>query len=354
MPISEAIFIRTMPKPSVAWHLGTGGLPAILNANQYPTGSLPSPYGGNVTIPGSGYFGHYTIQWTGTAAFNIAISAPTIAYSGGAGVYNVTPSNTGSYFGPPTLYNNSSQATNMNVEFSFGTLAASVGTNGGNVQITTISNGAFTFVAGTHVKFFTGVSSNLQTGPNSDGSWTILTKDSNTQVTLANSSSIAGLVTVTGSGGVGTQSEMIMDLTNLGNQVTINFPSTIPGQPNPTYAFSNFIWCQTSNLADILAGHQVSQTAITFIKNLKPKYVRFMDLMATQALYANYSQRAPVASLIYNTTSRWDPTTTGGSWGGSGDNFTVTNPSGSGAGVTVTARLCRQLPPRVNPEPFRH
>lgn len=316
---------------------GAGSLAATLNADQYPVGTLGSSYGGNTTLK-TGYFGRYRFKWTGTAAFNITNAVPTLVYSGGAGVFNVTPSNTGTYFGAPTFYNNATQTTDMDVEFAFGTLLTAAGTNGGNVQLATVSNGAFQFVAGTHVKFFTGVSANLLNGPNADGSWTVLTKDSNTQVTLANSSGIAGAVTITGSGGVGTQSEMIMDLTQTGPQVTFNFPTSVPGFGGITYAFSNFIWCKSADLPDILAGKQISQSVIDLITTIKPRYLRFMDMMTVQADYANYSQRSPITSMTFNGT-RYDPTTYAGVSGGSGDDYTVSNPSGSPGGAYIDGEV---------------
>lgn len=311
--------------------LGTN-TPANLTEDQYPAnGALAGTYSGVVGVPAFvGYYGHQTLSWSGTCAFSIASSVPTLVYSGGAAVFNVG-TNTGAYFGAPTFIQNA----NTNVEFSFGTLISAVGTNGGNVQLTSsVSTGTFEFAPGTHVKFFNGVSSNLLTGPNSDGSWTILSQDgaSNNMVTLANSSSIAGSVTVTGTGGVGTQTEMIMDISTIaGSQLSVNFPQSIPGIGTVTYSgCSNLVWGKTTDIATLVAtGHQIKQPVIDFVKAYKPKYLRLMDYLAAQGWYANFSQMGASTALTYSPV-RWSPSLYAGSTAGTGDNYTVTN-SSSGA-----------------------
>lgn len=312
---------------------------ATLNADQYPVGIITSTYNGNVPLSAT-YYGHYTLQWTGVSAFQV--TPPAIIYSGGAGVSGVTPSASGTApNGNLTFYNPAANPANQNAEFSFGALVTAV--SGGSGSLVTITTPSLSFGSGlptgTKVKLGVGVSSNLSSGPNSDGSWTI-TNVSDTQFTLNSSTGVVS-PTVTGSGGPGTQSEAILSTASTSVAFLTNAGGTV------THAFSNMIWCKTADLAAISSGKLLTQACIDFVIAYKPRYLRFMNYMATQADYTNYTYRAPVTSLFY-APARVEPAYFVGSTAGSADAYTSSNPTASPGGAYVDGEVVQFFANRAN------
>ncbi len=320
------------------------------NDDGYPVGTLVSDYAGNVQLPGS-YYGHYTTSWTGVATFQIGSGYPVIVYSGGAGVYGITPSATGTYLGGINFVNQRNQPTGMNVEWTAGVLLTSVGVSGqGLVQVRVVAGTALNVATGTTIKFSTNVTG-LGIAPNADGSWTVNHIDNNT-ITLQGSAGVAGGVSIISKGGPGIQSEGIIAFPGgANNNTSIGFPHAIPIYGAQNYAFSNFIWCQTPNLASVQAGNVINQTAIDFLKAIKPKYMRFMDAMAAQATYSNYNFRARPTSLTYSV-KHFFSGLNGGTTGGSGDAFTATNPSASGGGAYQDGEAVQVTTNRANTTTF--
>ena len=309
--------------------------PTLFFTNGYPSGVLtagmlanPNPVTGG-GIGSLGYYGHYVMQWTGATQLIFQFNS-MIVYSGGAGVPGVSPAASGALNGLDIRFsNNPSQfsgvpASGMNVEFSFGNLINSVGSNGGLVEFTTPTNGMSTFGAGTFTTQINNAGGCLPaTGPNADGSWTA-TKTSAQTFTIAASGAYVGCTTVTGTGGPGIQSEFIF-IPGSGN---ISFEV---GSPALTHTVSNIIFAKKGNLAAALAGQLATQSIVDAVGSagLFAGYVRYMDSMATQAVYANFSDSIPTAQMTYSPGLHWRS----GKWGGvgtcTGDEQDVANPSDS-------------------------
>lgn len=292
--------------------------PANLNADQYPSGVIPNNYGGNTGSSGidTTYFGHYLIALTGVSAFAMASGQPCIIYAGGTFAGQI--GSTGAVQNTLTV----GTTANPSVEFAVGALITAVGTNGGLVQFSVTSGFWGNFASSQNVKL--NNLSGLPAGPNADGSWTA-TKIDNQTFTLVGSSAYAGLVSINISGTVGVNTEAIVALA----QFTFNFLPTYNASP-VTHNLSNFILCYPSNLSAVNSGQQLSSTCIAAIRAINPRYVRFMDVTATQSLYSNYAGKAPSTSLYWGVT-RWDPTYYAGTTAGSADAYTCSNPSASPA-----------------------
>lgn len=288
---------------------------ASLNAGQYPTGVIPADYTGTISL--NAYYSHYTVKWTGVSAFFVSLY-PIIIYSGGAGVFNITPTATGVSSGNTVIYNQANQTSDMNVEMAFGALVTAVGTSSGLVQFSTASSAIANVTDQTQIKFsnLTG----LGTGPNADGSWT-LNKLDNQTFTLTGSASRVGLVSVTGTGGPGVQT----DFNFTPPVMSFSFMHNVLGGASIVHTISNFIFAKTADMTAINGGFRVTQAVIDNIRTLKPKYLRFMDMMAGQGFYSDYNFRAPVDTLGYGV-FRWEPSLYVGSTAGSSDAFTATNP----------------------------
>lgn len=338
----------------LSYSTGTNS-PTLFFTNGYPKGTLssnvisnPNPVNGT-GIGSSGYYGHYVFAWTGVSEFNFQIG-PTIIYSGGAQVFPLSTSgssfsNSGAIAGLSSIFtNNIGTGSNLNAEFAFGTLITSVGTNGGLVEFTTVSGAVGSIPNNTQftVQINNIVSGLPASGPNSDGSWTATATGSST-FTIAASGSYAGSVVVQVSGGPGTQSEAIYIPGN-GN-ISIDV-----GSPAISHNFSNAYLCKKTNLTACQAGQIVTQAVINDIgvNGLNAGYVRYMDIICTQCIYANFSEHTPKASLSYNVgqwlTGKWGNTSTGAA-----DEFDVSNPSDSPAsGAYVEGETVQFMANRSN------
>lgn len=307
------------------------GWPAVLGGtNGYPNGNITTNARGLI-YPDPAYYGHYLLSWTdsgGTGGIaNIDNGAPSLVYSGGNGsanIFGVSPAASGEVAGNLAVQ---SGGGGVSIEFAYGMLIGAVGTDSSTgptlVKFTTTGSGyAGNLANGMTFKFFNGT--NLPSGPNSDGSWTIYTIDTN-NFGLLGSSAVAGTVTITTGGVVGTNTEGIYSLGS--------------SYPNPSLFgnwtganASNLIWCKKADLTDINAGKIVTQAMSNTWKALSPAYIRFMDQLGTQQiLQPDYAHRVTPTSRtwgLYHTPSAY--------WGGvttnSSDTFTCpTNPSASPA-----------------------
>lgn len=318
---------------------GQTNFPTKLTADGYPN----DPAGTALTsaIRDSGfsnwdptYYGRYKLWWTGTACG--AFSQPAIVYSGGACAIGLG-AGSGTIAANFGVGGGSSQPNRGGagpIEFAFGALITSV--SGGSGSLVTINHTSVNFGngfnTGTWMKIGTGVSSNLSSGPNFDGSWPI-TLVSGTSFTLDGSTGVVS-PTVTGAGGAGSQSEAICRVGNPGNGQGFNFPS---GQ---VYSgFSDFVICKSANETAVLAGQLASPEYVTAIAAMNPEYIRFMDYTAVQNdRSSSHTYRTPTTNLSWGV-HRYVPdyyagtATNTGVVGAFTDVYTCANPTASGAGA---------------------
>jgi hypothetical protein len=299
---------------------------AVSNFNNdgYPVGILANSYGGNVNLLPN-YFDHYITKWKGMAGFQLSVQLPTIVYSGGKGVFGISPFNRGTYSGAPTFLNNANQS----VEWAFGTLITGISTDlaTGFLKFNTPASTSAFLKSGLRCKLNNIVG--LGAGPNSDGSWTIQTGDSKGNFLVQGTSTISpSSLTLQKAGGPGVQSEVIIDITSLNPQVAVIFPNSIPGRGTIKYAFSDFVWCKATDLVDLDAGYEVSRTIIDSIKALNPRYLRFMDWQAAQASYSDINFVQPATALIYDQSVSHN-NLVGASPTNTGDAYSCGNPANS-------------------------
>lgn len=301
----------------------TANFPSLLNADGYPVGpTLANEINGGVGVTDPNYYGRYLVWWSGTGC--LQFDPQTIVYSGGAAVTGVSPSASGAVPFNLTMGLTGNPTQAAPVEFAFGALISAVGTNAGLVQFTSPTANAFANITtGAWYKFFNGING-LGVGPNPDGSWVVTVNDS-THITLQASSAYAGLVTITGAGGPGTQTEAIL---------------SVPGSSwkfltAGTYSsFANLMWCQKANQAAAIAGQLVSPDYVNTFKALNPRFIRFMDFSAVQGdRSSSYTYRSKPSHLSwsvmnYNVDYYAGTITNGGS-----DNYTCSNPTASGVGA---------------------
>ena len=330
--------------------------PNLLNANGYPNGTLGSNFSSGISLPG-GYYGQYVWQWTGSGAMQL-IGQVAFVYSGGANVSSLTqgggPAGSGYVTG-----NFNATGSNANIVFKFGTLVSSVsGGSGSLVTITTVASLNFGagLSTGSKITFNQGCSSNLVSGPNSDGSWTI-TNVSGTQFTLNNSTGIVS-PTVTGTGGVGTQTEAILGITN---------PSLNYNNGATFSSFGGLLICTQGNLAAATAGQYWDPVYIAQVQQLKGTpggvgrsgdfWLRFMDLSAVIGSYvSDFSQRLTPASACWVSNSNTPVAYYGGALtnGGASGNFTdvytvASNPTNSPAsGPPIDCEIIQGTPGTTN------
>lgn len=304
--------------------------PANLNADQYPSGTIPNTYAGNSGSFGIDptYYGHYILKWTGVSNIQTLGGVPVIIYDGGT--FAGLGGNTGTrQFTLPV------DATSPSVEFAAGALITAVSTLGGLVQFSTTANFWGNIVTGSKVQI-THVTG-LPAGPNSDGSWTTTQIDAQT-FTLQGSSAYAGLVSINTSGTVGVNTEALISQ----SQFTVTF------QTGVTHSISNLILCFPSSLTAINSGQQLTAAAIAAVQAIRPRYVRFMDVLATQSLNANYAGKAPSTSMTWGD-ARWDPTYNGGTTTATTDAYSCSNPSASpSTGVPVDGETVQVTFNRTN------
>lgn len=300
--------------------------PGTLDANQYPgTGFTGNLTNSQTNVAESTYYGHYLVYWSGSSGFQFT-GLPAIVYSGGAYVFGITPSTSGSVpnnFGMSTSNGSPTAGPGVSnpVEFAFGFLLTAVGTNGGLLQFTTQnSNDLVNTATGAQVSLnnLTYSGGAFPFGPNSDGSWTI-TSDGANHLTLQGSGALSAANVSLAAGGAGTQTEAVLSVASVSWQVF-----------STTTGWTNLVWCKKADNAAILAGQYVSPTFVNTFKGLKPAFIRVMDMSSVQNIAgAQYAQRVTPSTMSWagnNPLPYW-----GGTLSNTSDAFTCSNPTASPA-----------------------
>lgn len=211
------------------------------------------------------------------------------------------------------------------------------GFNGANLACTSTGANTFTYanatsgtatVPGTYspsVAYFQlNNVQNLGTAPNADGSWTAW-KISNNQFILPQSAAVAASVTVTGTGGPGTQAEAILSIrASTGNGLTVQQPSTV------TYSWSNICWCKKANQAALIAGQLASPEYVADLKAMNPRFARFMDFGAVQSDRSSaFAYRSKTTSFAWGVSVANADYYAGTVTNGGSDNYSCSNPTAS-------------------------
>jgi hypothetical protein len=302
--------------PDSATPVGLDGYPT-----QQPSGSF-SANGGVQTPPD--YSGPLIFKWTATAG--VLADAPFVAYSGYVGaVYNDAAD--GSKL---ELYGTAlGGAVSPELHFAFGYNIQGMANNGsGLIRITAKTNFANNAATGQTVVI------SGQTGQAAaTGTWTITAVDS-THFDLQGSAFNAGDPWVSG-----------------GQAIYINFSFVAAiSSVIPYSGFSNFIFCKDNgaDLALIQSGQISDTTYLNQVKQLRPKWLRFMDVIGVQASAENdIAYRCPVNALSYNPARRIPAyQATAGAAGTPGaitrtgsDVYTCPNPSASGVGAYADGEI---------------
>lgn len=340
------------------WQPANSGVPispSQTDSNGYPNTTLSSNYSGNLALDQT-YYGQYVLQYTGTGPVSFLQCA--IIYSGGASVASLVTSGSSGYV--TANFTTLSTATSPSIVFKFGGLVASVsGGNGSPVTITTLATLNFTGLpTGTKVSFNQGCSANLVNGPNFDGSWTI-TNTGATTFTLNNSTGVVS-PTVTGSGGVGTQTEAI--ITNN----TLSYGSGVAYS-----GFTNLIICKQADLTDVTNGLIYSRTFISQFQQLRgapggigrsgKSWLRFMDISQqgitpfNAGFECDFSQRLTSSSQCWTAGSNYrsgylTPSSNFAISNGGSDNYTCADPSVTtiSGGVYIDNAIVQGIPSATN------
>lgn len=302
-----------------------------LTSNGFPNGTLGASITGQVSTPPS-YYNRYLLWFVATSG-NFQTSGPnTIVYSGGAAVTGCGGSSC-SGGGNFTMGLTATPTSSTPVEFAFGAMVTSVTTSTGSdacgaglVKFAMVTSSLSGYSTGSNFIFQNGISG-LPTGPNADGSWPITKLDAQTMCLNA-SSAAAGLVSVTGTGGPGVQTE---GLAATGN-VTYNFLTN-----NSFSNFTNLVWIKKGNLTAFNAGQLSEPLYVSSLAALNPKFIRLMDFEQTQGNNStSYTYRPQVANFTWGATN-FVPSyyagaiTNGGASGGFSDLYTAANPAASPA-----------------------
>lgn len=315
-----------------AWNpFATGKLTSI-DVNGYPTAAPASNASAAMPLVPN-YYGQYVLKWSGQAALAMPTTA-SIIYAGGAFCVGLTqgggPAGTGYV---PGNFNTTNTATNPRIVFKIGTLVTAV--SGGSGSLVTITTVGPSISTGTQIMLNQGISSNLVTGPNSDGSWTV-TNVSSTSFTLNGSTGVVS-PTVTGSGGVGTQTECVIQ----------------SGSTNTTYlssgtysSFTSLVICTLANETPLSNGLFYDQIFVNQLLALKGTplgvgrggkfWLRTMDISGVQASFeSDFSQRIPTTQQSWTASGGsgylrngyLTPSSNAAITNGGGDAYTCADPS---------------------------
>jgi hypothetical protein len=254
-------------------------------AKNYPNGTTVVSVGSQGVAPDN-YYDEMVLKWDGQASWS-ALGASIILYSKTA---NITVSGLS---GSQTQFNLACSSTNVTgnrMTFKFGSLITGVSGGGGAANVTlTLPFSVGALSVGSRVKVQNGVSTSLATGPNDDGSWTVLSLGTGT-VTLANSIGVLS-PTITSTGGPGVQSEIVTPFAGIGWNC-----------PAATYAnFDNAVYCKLTNETLVSQGRLVDPDYIAQVKELRPAWLRHLDLTYTSGgnMECNFSARTPVNSIAW-------------------------------------------------------
>jgi hypothetical protein len=287
------------------------GFQGSFDKDQYPQGIIRTPLTGNFPFPPS-FFGRLVLKWRGRGSFQI-LAPPAIIYSGGANVYGLNASS-GDVAGNMLIQ----EKTNPRIELAWGWKIQSItqspvsnGRGGHLVRIT--SKPGFTrIVTNNSTIKVQGINGQA----NALGVWKCTKVDDQTfdlQLSTWNAADPYA----------GPSGEAILSV----GQVQATLPSG-------TYSsFGGLVLCRATDDAIVDSGMQVSQAAINSYSALKPRYLRFMDMLAViQSTATNFRYRSKPTAMNY-AAGRTEPAYwVGRLERGPNDAYNCINPGASGTG----------------------
>lgn len=294
----------------------TANFPNNFSSDGYPTSTPAADIFGTIFLP-SNYYGRYRFQFTGQGS--LSIDGQFIVYSG-AGFINA---------GNLTFSLQALNQTNPVVEFAFGTLISGAANNGSGLIRLTVGS---TLNVGTGAKYTVqGVIGTTE----ANGLWTITVIDG-THMDLQGSTFTNAYV----SGG-----EAIAQV----SQTTVHFPNT------GTYsAMAGAILCRKGDIDGTNAfglqvpgqPYQINADLVSYVKTVKPKYLRFLDFSGVINATATDDTKRPLVSAFAYATSYFVPSYWAGGTGtagtvtrGASDAYTCSNPSASGGGAYADGEI---------------
>jgi hypothetical protein len=259
---------------------------ALLDGNGYPQGTLSSDhYFSMALIPG--YYGHYVVKWSGTAALYMTGSAPMVFYSGSNYMF---PAVTNNEQGPGNCYIATSASVgiaNPRVEFAFGwniqsmSQGASNGAGGFLIRINTKTNYVNSTVWGTGTVQVSGANAN--TGAN--GTWSVTNA-------AASSFDLVGSLYSNAQAAVAGQAIISTDA------LSWTIKSGIA-----TSSFSSLVVCTLANETLIAGGQLVDPAYVAQLQQLGVKWLRMMDISNVQASWeTDFSARSVPSYMTWGGT----------------------------------------------------
>ena len=286
--------------------------PTNMNADGYPAALPTNPWSCGMGLT-PGYYGSWTLSWTGTASMQI--SGPPLIVLGG-GTYFGLGGSTGDIQGNATI---TSQA-NPAVVFQFGWNIQSItsgGPGGTAIKIVNKTGWVGQFAVGNTIPIqITGANTN--TGAN--GNWTAVVIDATSFYlqgsTFTNAQGSAGGIAV------------------YAGQATLTILNT-----GSFSSFANLIFCRTPDYTAVQAGSYWDgmggvtglTTLVGQLKDLNPGWLRFMDLSTVQGNFEkDWAQRTPVTAISWPTSdARWihDYWISGNNFAQTGDAYSCSDPT---------------------------
>jgi hypothetical protein len=316
--------------------------PTCGNQDGYYTQAPSSAKFANPSMP-AGYYGTFTIQWTGgTAEFELNGGPPLVVSSGGAVWFNL--GGTSSVDSPPgttiiacSAYPTCNGVSSPSTVFAFGWNIQSISnsaTTPGLIHIATKTNYAASCSGYT---ITTGTDGNGNTGPlvNVSGAAANTGANSTWAITNCAASGFDLIGSTFTNAQASAQGQAIFAASNM----------SVLWATGGTYAnLSNFIWAKTGDIAAISAGHYWDTTYVSQLQALmNPNgncvsnhdcgWLRFMDFSAIHAgTFGNwekdFSCRIAPTAISYNS-SWFPPCYWVGSITNTSDALTVSDPSTS-------------------------
>ena len=284
--------------------------PTIINADGYPTQVPTTSWGCGMGLT-PGYYGSWTWSWSGTASMQCS-GPPLIVVSGGT--YFGLAGSTGDIQGNALM----ASQTNPTVVFYFGWNIQSItsgGPGGTAIKIVAKTGWVGQFAVGNTIQMQIA-GANVNTGAN--GNWTAVVIDSSSFYlqgsTFTNAQGSAGGTAVY----AGSAS---LNILNSG---------TLAG-------FANLVFCRTVDYTAVQAGSYwdgmggISDltTLVGQLKDLKPGWLRFMDLSTVQGNFEkDWAQRTPVTAISWPTSDgRWVHGSWIGTFSQTGDAYSCSDPT---------------------------
>jgi hypothetical protein len=299
-------------KGNTGFFSATANYPNILSADGYPTSTPPANIDGNFPLP-STYFGRYRLQFLGTGS--LWLEGQFIVYSG-VGFVNA---------GALAFNLQVTGQTNPVVEFAFGTLVSGAADNGSGLIRLTVGS---TNNIGTGFKYFVQGVGGVPNANSVSTPWTVTVIDG-THLDLQGST-FAGSYT---SGG-----EAILQT----SQTTFHFPTT-----GPYSGMSAAILCRKAdidgtNAFGLQAGYQINADLVTYVRTVKPNYLRFLDSGAVINATGSDDTKRPLSSAFSYAGTYYVPGYWAGGTGTAGtvtkgvsDAYTCSSPTASSGGAYV-------------------